>query len=275
MVQLGFLVSRVVKNSKPTGELDILKLEHQVAYSWEELPAWGKKFYDKHTCLLLGAIFQNKYLQDAISTFRTKFGIPEGIPLEGNTQQIFRAGKGYQYKYDTLISQYEKAENYIKRFSRNFIVPNPLKVQLRTLFYSGFVTPSIVEQSDELRMMIPVLPKRTTNTVYQYRPAIKIYLNSSNITKEQMHRLVDDNWPKIAKYFKQNPHVFDIGLSEEKLFLLANYAIVPDKQELAEKMDVLYPMEARGKSSEQRNPDSLRKEYSRALKVIQQLIRPK
>ena len=75
MVQLGFLVSRVVKNSKPAGELDILKLEHQVAYSWEELPAWGKKFYDKHTCLLL--------------LFNTSFDNPKLPPIT-NVILLFR-----------------------------------------------------------------------------------------------------------------------------------------------------------------------------------------
>lgn len=277
-MRIQILISRVVTNKKPKDELDQLKLMRRLVPSWNKMPAWAKKKYDKKLCLLFEALAYNKTLIQAVKQFRKQFDLgAEGISFKQHEDLICRVEQGPIYKFDRLPhtseTKYRKEQAFIERFVKDNVVLDPFKIHLQTIFYAGFVDLSS-SMPKPLFCSIPDIPRDTTGTVFQYRHPVAILINSRDLTRAQVKKLIDEKWPSIQHYLREHPFMIDVPFLEEPLAILALKKEGKTAREILAFFDqhnVLAGLPANYHNSDA----SIRKAVERAKKEIDKLIYPR
>lgn len=77
MIKIGFLIGKVVENPDRKDELDILKVEYKIVYSWKILKKYEDLGYSKEAFNCVQLLSENKVLVQAIEKFRKEFGLPK------------------------------------------------------------------------------------------------------------------------------------------------------------------------------------------------------
>ena len=65
-MRIGFLIGKVVENHDRKEELDILKVEYKIVYSWRILKKYEDLGYSKETFNCVRMLSENKVLVQAI-----------------------------------------------------------------------------------------------------------------------------------------------------------------------------------------------------------------
>ncbi len=226
MLKIGFLISKVVKNNHPASELDILRVSSKVVYSWEELEKFANRPYFREAFNFVKMLSQNNALVTAIRDFRKRFNLPEeGVDFV-KKQDIIRntqRGQGHpMWCYENLLPEARRpeAQKYIADFIETHTIHAPLKYQMNSLFYCGFVDTRINDIWVPLGIHIPI-QQDSENRAWGYRMPISICLNSANLTKKEVKQFIDEHWGDIQGYFKQNPAVMDVSFSDKEELLAA------------------------------------------------------
>ncbi len=277
-MKIGFLISKTVVNKKPKHELDYIRLERKIVYSWQEMPAWAKKRYDREMVLLFQALSYNKTLSRAVENFRERFGLPaQGISFKENEKAICHIGKGPLYRFDALpvraTGTYEEEQQFIENFQKENIVADPFKIHLQTIFYAGFVDVS-ANSIPPISCSIPDIPKTTTGTIFQYRPPVAILINSRNLSRSEVKKQIDKNWPAIQQYFRQHPFITDASRLEWSIQILSLKQEGKTARQILQDLDTMAIQE--GNLVNYNNSDaSIRKSLERAKKEVNKLICPR
>lgn len=187
MLKIGFLVSKTVENSHPASELDILRVRFEVVYSWEELEKFSNRTYSRAAFNFVKMLAQNHALLTAIRDFRKKFNLPEeGVDFV-KKQDIIRntqRGQGHpMWCYENLLPEVRRpeAQKYIADFIETHTIHAPLKYQMNSLFYCGFVDTRINDIWVPLGIHIPI-QQDIEQRAWGYRIPVSICLNSANLT---------------------------------------------------------------------------------------------
>ena len=261
-MKIGFLISKTVVNKKPKHELDYIRLKRKIVYSWQEMPAWAKKRYDHGMVLLFQALSYNKALSRAVENFRERFGFPvQGISFKENEKAICHIGKGPLYRFDALPGRpsgsYEKEQQFIENFQKENIIADPFKIHLQTIFYAGFVDVS-ANSIPPLSCSIPDIP----------------LINSRNLSRSEVKKQIDKNWPAIQQYFRQHPFITDVFLLETTLQILSLKQEGKTARQILQDLDTMALQE--GNPVNYNNSDaSIRKSIERAKKEVNKLIYPR
>ena len=277
-MKIGFLISRAIVNKKPKHELDYIRLERKIVYSWQEMPVWAQKRYDREMVLLFQALSYNKTLSRAVENFRERFGLPaQGISFKENEKAICHIGKGPLYRFDALpgraTGSYKKEQQFIENFQKENIVADPFKIYLQTIFYAGFVDVSF-GITQPLSCSIPDIPKTTAGAIFQYRPPVAILINSRNLSRSEVKKQIDKNWPAIQQYFRQHPFITDVSLLETTLQILSLKQEGKTARQILQCLDTMALQE--GNPVDYKNSDaSIRKSIERAKKEVNKLIFPR
>lgn len=220
MLKIGFLISKVVQNDCTASELDILRVSAKVVYSWEELEKFANRPYSREAFNFVKMLSQNNALVTAIRDFRKRFNLPEeGVDFV-KKQDIIRntqRGQGHpMWCYENLLPEARRpeAQKYIADFIETHIIHAPLKYQMNSLFYCGFVDTRINDVWVPLEIHIPTR-QNIERLAWGYRLPISICLNSANLTKKEVKQFIDEHWSNIQGYFKQNPAVMDVSFSDK------------------------------------------------------------
>lgn len=277
-MKIGFLISKTVVNKKPKHELDYIRLERKIVYSWQEMPAWAKKRYDREMVLLFQALSYNKTLSWAVENFRERFALPaQGISFKENEKAICHIGKGPLYRFDALpgraTGSYKKEQQFIENFQKENIIADPFKIHVQTIFYAGFVDVSS-NIMPPLCCSIPNIPKTTAGTIFQYRPPVAILINSRNLSRSEVKKQIDKNWPAIQQYFRQHPFITDVALLESTLQILSLKQQGKTARQILQCLDTMALQE--GNPVNYNNSDaSIRKSIERTKKEVNKLIYPR
>ncbi len=221
MLKLGFLVSKTVKNSHPASELDILRVRFKVVYSWKELEKLSNSPYSRAAFIFVKMLAQNEALVTAIRDFRKRFNLSEaGVDFVKKHKTIRNKQHGAHkpiWCYENLLPEpkRQKAKEYIADFIETHNIHSPLKYQMDSLFYCGFVDSRINDIWVPLRIHIPT-QQDIEQRAWGYRIPVFICLNSVNLTKKEVKQFIDEYWDDIQGYFKQNPTVMDVSFSNNE-----------------------------------------------------------
>lgn len=230
MVQLGFLVSKVVPNPRPSKRLKMLnmmKVKYQVVFSWKELKRFSNRPYSREAFRFVKMLSQNSILIKAIEEFRRIFCLPlEGVYFVRKHRTIRNKQCGAHkpiWCYENLLPKAVRpqAQKYIADFIERHNIHAPLKYQMDSLFYCGFVDSRINDIWAPLGIHIPT-QQDIEQRAWGYRIPVSICLNSANLTKKEVKKFIDEHWADIQGYFKQNPAVMDVAFSDNEE-LIASY----------------------------------------------------
>lgn len=112
MLKLGFLVSKVVPNPRPSKRLKMLnmmKVKYQVVFSWEELQRFSNRPYSREAFRFVKMLSQNSVLIKAIEEFRRIFCLPpEGCILLGSPALFIINSAGHTNPYGVMKTCYRK-----------------------------------------------------------------------------------------------------------------------------------------------------------------------
>ncbi|MBR3632759.1 MAG: hypothetical protein IKN49_06870 [Elusimicrobiaceae bacterium] len=273
-LKIGFLVTCFVYPKKPEHDLDSVRLERSIVYSWEDFPKREKKLIPLEMGILFQALGYCEVLVDSVVKFRKTFGLPaEGIPFKKYEKLICRAEPGPIYKFDTIPEmrngKYEQAKKFLKKFVKDNIIANPLSIYLETIFFAGFVD-IVYYRYDDLAIQIPFIHTYTTGTIEPYRPPVAIFINSLAVTKKSVHQLIDEHWGEINFYFKKHPYISDVQIAKEKL---QNLAMKMKGKTSSQILDYLNDENIKqGKAAVDKEEDAMRQELNRTKKQLKQLI---
>lgn len=125
--------------------------------------------------------------------------------------------------YENLLPKEVRpqAQKYIADFIKRHNIHAPLKYQMDSLFYCGFVDSRINDIWMPLGIHIPA-QQDIKQRAWGYRIPVSISLNSANLTKKEVKNFIDEHWVDIQGYFKENPAVMDVSFSDNEE-LIASY----------------------------------------------------
>ena len=229
MVQLGFLVSKVVPNYRPSKRLkmqNVMRVKYKIVFSWEELQRFSNRPYSREAFRFVKMLSQNSVLIKAIEEFRRIFCLPpEGVYFVRKHRTIRNKQCGAHkpiWCYENLLPKTVRpqAQKYIANFIERHNIHTPLKYQMDSLFYCGFVDSRINDIWAPLGIHIPT-QQDIKQWAWGYRIPVSISLNSANLTKKEVKNFIDEHWADIQGYFKENPAVMDISFSDHEEIIVS------------------------------------------------------
>lgn len=189
-MKIGFLIGKVVENPDRKEELDILKVEYKIVYSWRILKKYEDLGYSKEAFKCVRMLSENKVLVQAIETFRKEFGLPKnGADFVKDSEKIRNRNYGSHqpmWCYENFLPEElrEKARKYIQNFIKKHHIQTPLQYQINSLFYCGYVDNRIGVYGSPLEVYIPTQYDIKERGV-GYRLPVSIRLNSATLTKKR------------------------------------------------------------------------------------------
>lgn len=273
-MKIGFLIGKVVENPDRKEELDILKVEYKIVYSWRILKKYEDLGYSKEAFKCVRMLSENKVLVQAIETFRKEFGLPKnGADFVKDSEKIRNRNYGSHqpmWCYENFLPEElrEKSRKYIQDFIKKHHIQAPLQYQMNSLFYCGYVDSRIGIYGNPLAVYIPT-QYDIKECGFGYRLPVSIQLNSATLTKKEVKACIDKNWKEIQAYFEQNPAINDTCFSEKEV----NIAKLREKKykhaEILEKISPANSLNASG-SAEQ-----ITEQYYRMRKKANKVISPR
>lgn len=273
-LKIGFLITHRSFPKETKDDLDVIRLKRSIVYTWNDFPKRKKELIPLKRFLLFQALGYCNVLTTAVRKFRDKFGLPEdGIPFKEYEKLICRVGSGNIYKFDAIPQmqggKFREAQKFLEKFVKENIVAKPLTIYLETIFFAGFVD-IVPYQDKELFIQIPFIQDYITGTVKQYRSPVAVFINSSAVTKSQVHKLIENNWPYISLYFKKYPDMADIKIIEDKLHALSMKMQGKSSSQI---LDYFNDKNIeQGKEAVDKEDDAMRQELHRTKKLINKLI---
>lgn len=273
-MKIGFLVYKIVKNSHPTSELDILRVQYEVVYSWGILKNYKDLGYSKAAFNCAQMLFENKVLVQAIEKFRKKFGLPKnGADFVKDSEKIRNRKNGAHqpmWCYENFLPEElrEKAKKYIADFIKKHYIQAPLQYQMNSLFYCGYVNNCIGTYGTPLDICIPT-QYDIKERGFGYRLPVSIQLNSAVLTKKEVKKFIDEHWADIQGYFRKNPAIIDTHFSEKEVKIAKLREKKYKHAEILEKISPANSLNASG-STEQ-----IAEQYHRIRKKANKVIYPR
>lgn len=273
-MRIGFLIGKIVENHDRKEELDILKVEYKIVYSWRILKKYEDLGYSKETFNCVRMLSENKVLVQAIETFRKEFGLPKnGADFVKDSEKIRNRNYGPHqpmWCYENFLPEElrEKSRKYIQDFIKKHHIQAPLQYQMNSLFYCGYVDSRIGIYGTPLAVYIP-----TQYDIKEcgcgYRLPVSIQLNSATVTKKEVKACIDKNWKEIQAYFEQNPAINDTCFSEKEVKIAKLREKKYKHAEILEKISPANSLNASG-STEQ-----ITEQYYRMRKKANKVISPR
>lgn len=274
MIKIGFLIGKVVENPDRKDELDILKVEYKIVYSWKILKKYEDLGYSKEAFNCVQLLSENKVLVQAIEKFRKEFGLPKkGADFVKDSEKIRNKSHGSHqpmWCYENFLPEdrREKARKYIQDFIKKHHIQAPLQYQMNSLFYCGYVDSHIGIYGNPLAVYIPT-QYDIKECGFGYRLPVSIWLNSATLTKKEVKACIDKNWKEIQTYFEQNPAIIDTCFSEKEVKIAQLREKKYKHAEILEKISPANSLNATG-STEQ-----ITEQYYRMRKKANKVISPR
>lgn len=274
MIKIGFLIGKVVENPDRKDELDILKVEYKIVYSWKILKKYEDLGYSKEAFNCVQLLSENKVLVQAIEKFRKEFGLPKkGADFVKDSEKIRNKSHGSHqpmWCYENFLPEdrREKARKYIQDFIKKHHIQAPLQYQMNSLFYCGYVDSRIGVYGNPLAVYIPT-QYDIKECGFGYRLPVSIQLNSATLTKKEVKACIDKNWKEIQTYFEQNPAIIDTCFSEKEVKIAQLREKKYKHAEILEKISPANSLNATG-STEQ-----ITAQYYRMRKKANKVISPR
>lgn len=273
-MKIGFLIGKVVENPDRKEELDILKVEYKIVYSWRILKKYEDLGYSKEAFKCVRMLSENKVLVQAIETFRKEFGLPKnGADFVKDSEKIRNRNYGSHqpmWCYENFLPEElrEKSRKYIQDFIKKHHIQAPLQYQMNSLFYCGYVDSRIGIYGNPLAVYIPT-QYDIKECGFGYRLPVSIQLNSATLTKKEVKACIDKNWKEIQAYFEQNPAINDTCFSEKEVKIAKLREKKYKHAEILEKISPANSLNASG-SAEQ-----ITEQYYRMRKKANKVISPR
>ena len=273
-MKIGFLIGKVVENLDRKEELDILKVEYKIVYSWRILKKYEDLGYSKEAFKCVRMLSENKVLVQAIETFRKEFGLPKnGADFVKDSEKIRNKNYGSHqpmWCYENFLPEElrEKSRKYIQDFIKKHHIQAPLQYQMNSLFYCGYVDSRIGIYGNPLAVYIPT-QYDIKECGFGYRLPVSIQLNSATLTKKEVKACIDKNWKEIQAYFEQNPAINDTCFSEKEVKIAKLREKKYKHAEILEKISPANSLNASG-SAEQ-----ITEQYYRMRKKANKVISPR
>lgn len=273
-MKIGFLIGKVVENPDRKEELDILKVEYKIVYSWRILKKYEDLGYSKEAFKCVRMLSENKVLVQAIETFRKEFGLPKnGADFVKDSEKIRNKNYGSHqpmWCYENFLPEElrEKSRKYIQDFIKKHHIQAPLQYQMNSLFYCGYVDSRIGIYGNPLAVYIPT-QYDIKECGFGYRLPVSIQLNSATLTKKEVKACIDKNWKEIQAYFEQNPAINDTCFSEKEVKIAKLREKKYKHAEILEKISPANSLNASG-SAEQ-----ITEQYYRMRKKANKVISPR
>lgn len=274
MIKIGFLIGKVVENPDRKNELDILKVEYKIVYSWKILKKYEDLGYSKEAFNCVQLLSENKVLVQAIEKFRKEFGLPKkGADFVKDSEKIRNKSHGSHqpmWCYENFLPEdrREKARKYIQDFIKKHHIQAPLQYQMNSLFYCGYVDNRIGVYGSPLEVYIPT-QYDIKERGFGYRLPVSIQLNSATLTKKEVKACIDKKWKEIQTYFEQNPAIIDTCFSEKEVKIAQLREKKYKHAEILEKISPANSLNATG-STEQ-----ITEQYYRMRKKANKVISPR
>lgn len=274
MIKIGFLIGKVVENPDRKDELDILKVEYKIVYSWKILKKYEDLGYSKEAFNCVQMLSENKVLGQAIEKFRKEFGLPKkGADFVKDSEKIRNKSHGSHqpmWCYENFLPEdrREKARKYIQDFIKKHHIQTPLQYQINSLFYCGYVDSRIGIYGNPLAVYIPT-QYDIKERGFGYRLPVSIQLNSAVLTKKEVKQFIDGHWADIQGYFRKNPAIIDSHFSEKEVKIAQLREKKYKHAEILEKISPANSLNASG-STEQ-----IAEQYHRMRKKANKVIYPR
>ena len=274
MIKIGFLIGKVVENPDRKDELDILKVEYKIVYSWKILKKYEDLGYSKAAFNCVQLLSENKVLVQAIEKFRKEFGLPKkGADFVKDSEKIRNKSHGSHqpmWCYENFLPEdrREKARKYIQDFIKKHHIQAPLQYQMNSLFYCGYVDNRIGIYGNPLAVYIPT-QYDIKECGFGYRLPVSIRLNSAVLTKKEVKQFIDEHWADIQGYFRKNPAIIDSHFSEKEVKIAKLREKKYKHAEILEKISPANSLNASG-STEQ-----IAEQYHRMRKKANKVIYPR
>lgn len=273
-MKIGFLIGKVVENPDRKDELDILKVEYKIVYSWKILKNYKDLGYSKEAFNCVQMLSENKVLVQAIEKFRKEFGLPKkGADFVKDSEKIRNKSHGSHqpmWCYENFLpeNRREKARKYIQDFIKKHHIQTPLQYQINSLFYCGYVDNRIGVYGSPLEVYIPTQYDIKEHG-FGYRLPVSIQLNSAVLTKKEVKQFIDEHWADIQGYFRKNPAIIDTCFSEKEVKIAKLREKKYKHAEILEKISPANSLNATG-STEQ-----IAEQYHRMRKKANKVIYPR
>lgn len=277
MLKLGFLVSKVISNPRPSKRLkmlNIMKVKYKIVFSWEELKRFSHRPYSREAFRFVKMLSQNSVLIKAIEEFRRIFCLPpEGVYFVRKHRTIRNKQCGAHkpiWCYENLLPKEVRpqAQKYIADFIEHHNIHAPLKYQMDSLFYCGFVDSRINDIWVPLGIHIPA-QQDIKQRAWGYRIPVSISLNSANLTKKEVKNFIDEHWDDIQGYFKKNPAVMDISFSDHEEIVVSYKNMGFTCSETLEELSPASSEDASG------TIEQITEQHYRIRKKVNKIISPK
>lgn len=274
MIKIGFLIGKVVENPDRKDELDILKVEYKIVYSWKILKKYEDLGYSKEAFNCVQLLSENKVLVQAIEKFRKEFGLPKkGADFVKDSEKIRNKSHGSHqpmWCYENFLPEdrREKARKYIQDFIKKHHIQAPLQYQMNSLFYCGYVDSHIGIYGNPLAVYIPT-QYDIKERGFGYRLPVSIQLNSAVLTKKEVKQFIDEHWADIQGYFRKNPAIIDSHFSEKEVKIAK---LREKKYKHAEILEKIYPANSLNASG---STEQIAEQYYRMRKKANKVISPR
>ncbi|WP_428044547.1 hypothetical protein [Candidatus Avelusimicrobium fimicolum] len=273
-MKIGFLIGKVVENPDRKEELDILKVEYKIVYSWRILKKYEDLGYSKEAFKCVRMLSENKVLVQAIETFRKEFGLPKnGADFVKDSEKIRNRNYGPHqpmWCYENFLPEElrEKSRKYIQDFIKKHHMQAPLQYQMNSLFYCGYVDNRIGTYGTPLDVYIPT-QYDIKERGFGYRLPVSIQLNSATLTKKEVKQFIDEHWADIQGYFRKNPAIIDSHFSEKEVKIAK---LREKKYKHAEILEKISPANSLNVSG---STEQIAEQYHRMRKKANKVIYPR